>query len=167
MAEPLESLADEAYIQYAIGVAIINNPEHTQPVHGLEVEEENHEAILVHAERLMLSGLQDVIRYANPPGLRSPLIAMEARYLQALPHMQATVSRAYDRYADRLTELNIGLPWVRPAPMTKEVIYRAICHSRLSKLQTARLLDSFRPSPLLEAGLVKRTIDHLSAAKAA
>lgn len=153
----------EGYTRYLIGAVILHNPSHLQELHGRELDPEKDKRIIVlYAESLMLGGLKNVIRFANPPDVRGALANMEGRYLEAFPNMQATVDSTFEHDNERVNKLNSGLSILRPAPMLDETIYGYICHSRLAKLSTLRLLDSFLPADELVDILRGRTLEYLS-----
>ncbi len=158
-----EQLACEAYLEFAGGVAIINNPESTVAIHGLEVVERNFPEIIHVAEELMGEGLVQVIKNANRPEIRTNLMKLEHHFDEALPHMLATVDRVYDECGDRLHDMNPFFGPLRPAPMLKRSIYNNLCHRRLQRVRTAQLILPFHPSPILDGSLKRHTLSKVSA----
>jgi hypothetical protein len=153
-----KQLACEGYVNFAGGVAILNDPEATTAIHAQEVVERNFPEIIHAAESLMHYGLVEVIKKANEPKFRNNLMGLEHRFHDALPHMLATLDRSYDEYQDRLQALNPFFGTLRPAPMLDQHIYNNLCHRRLQRVRIARLILPFRPSPILENSLRRRTL---------
>lgn len=156
--------AEEGYIHYLTGVAVLHAPESTCSIHARELPADN-ESIIVHAEKLIYDGLQDVIRFANSREVRSNMAVLEHRFDDALPHLLETQSRTYRRHEHRLRGLNPAFEWLRPFPLRDESVYRYVCHGRLGKLTTIRLLDGIAPAKELEYLLSDRTLRNLSAVK--
>lgn len=148
--------ADEAYTRYLAGIAMLRDPEGTQPIHGFSLEKVHTgiKPLVRYTGKLMVAGLKNVIRYAHPAEKRSSMAPLEFMFEAALPHMQATVDRIYDDHTERLEDFGPALvPAVvalRPAPMLDKTIYRHLCHGRMAKLSIERLLDDVAPSPILE-----------------
>ena len=137
--------ADQAYVRYAGGVAIVHDPVMTMEMHGLSLTEDP-EAILSEAVHMMVEGVLGVIRYAHPSELRKVLI-MEDRYEEALPHMIETVRRVTIEQRSRLDALSPSIAPMQPAAMTQRGIYRNLCHGRRDKVTSRKLLDGILPFP--------------------
>jgi hypothetical protein len=137
-------LACQGYVQYATSISILNDPVEYKQLHGQEVvNEDNRERIYLHAHDMMLNGLKSVIKYANPPELRSKLLKMEKVFEDALPNMIDTVNDSYKNHGDRLDKINPWLRILRPLPITEKIIYGYVCHSRVEKLPASILMGGF------------------------
>ncbi len=145
-------LADEAYIHYLAGIAMLHDPEDTRPVHGFSLEniKTAPQPFIRQAGQLMVAGLQGVIRFANPIEQRSRLSLLESGYGAALPHMMASVKRVLTEQKDRLNLLGSdsipAIMLLKPAPMHDKTVYTQLCHSRLYKLFLYDLLGGVFPS---------------------
>lgn len=158
-----QALAQEAYISYGVGVAILNNPTapNIRAIHGREIASDQLEPVVVQAETMILDSLKSVIRYSHPHDTRGYLAKLENQYDQAVPHMKLTVDEVYKNQRERMDDINTGLALLRPAPFLDPVVYRFICHGRLPKLTTLRLMGGFAASPLFEELLENRNLSHL------
>ncbi|MCA9333141.1 hypothetical protein KDA00_04715, partial [Candidatus Saccharibacteria bacterium] len=107
-------------------------------------------------------GLKQVIRYSHDEENRSYLAELEHRFTEAIPNIREIVDMAYDENGDRLAQINPSLPLLKPAPIYDPIVYRYICHSRLEKITTERLLDGFNPSPFFGNLFQNRTLNSLS-----
>lgn len=141
--------AELAYIEYAKGVAILNDPSRFEAMLANDFTAETSSVFVFKAEDLMISGLADIIRYSNPANLRAYMLSMENRFDEALPHIQDTVDRTFENHTARLQRVHEALDLDRPMPLADRAVYKFICHSRFNKLTTKRLLGSFLPHPEL------------------
>lgn len=156
--------AESAYLGYIAGVAVLRHPEseRAQEIHGFEeITPENHEDIILSAEKLMVRSLRDVIRFAHPPDERSRLLTMENRFNSALPHMIRTVEGVYNKNSQELYALDPSLWFVHLGPMTDPKIYRSLIHPHLERLRTIRLLDGLNASARFEPILRNRRLQNL------
>lgn len=143
--------AGKGYIHYSLGLTMINNPLRMKSALGIEaIETSDVSAIYAHAHQTMLSGLRQIVRNANRPELRSRLIAMEDTYDEALPHILNAVDTVFQSSRERLDEINPDLHIVRPMPLTDQVIYGYLCHSRVEKLPAQDIMDGFMPSEVFK-----------------
>ncbi len=133
-------LSNQAYLDYATGVAIFAAPHETQYFHNRPVELEFREDIAVHAEQLMYDGLTRFIKLAHPQQRRSPMSGLEHLYDEAIDPMLEALDTVYADESERLASIYQPLSILRPAVFTDEAVYRYICHSRYKKLTTRRLL---------------------------
>ena len=136
----------ESYVRYASGVAIMSDPERLAPVHALDVCDANMDEIFATAERLMIRGATQVIRYTNPKEIRKNRGKLLDRYAVAFPYMVETVKDSVKLEKDRLDALNPFLSVLQPSPMLDKVIYKYLCHSSLGRLTTRKLMDGMQPS---------------------
>ncbi len=145
--------ATEAYISFASGVAILNNPQATQPIHAVEVcPDTNVEQLteIAHfAAGLMLRGINGFIRASSPPELRSSFPKMEQNYDIVLPHMGRSIAWVYDKYPDRMRALNPYFGTLRPGAMLNAAVYKNACHGRYDRFKIGKLLEPFRPHRIL------------------
>lgn len=144
--EPDVRQGQEAYLRYAGGVGIINDP-HTDFAQGMLGEgreaSEHPVCALITAEELMYANLVKLAKAANPPELRGATGRLEHRYGSALPHIISIIDRVFenDTMLMRLDRINPALLVMRPSPLEDEAVYKALCHGRRHKLYTSRLLD--------------------------
>ncbi len=144
-------LAVEGYLGYLGGLTVFRKPfsETAVELHGLEEEyidanvDESREVMALTAEALMIDGLTRVIRHANPRE-RGGLQNSEAYFDEASEHMLDTIARAYSLEEARIDDLgDTSYKKFHPFPLADEYIYRYVCHGRLYKIETARLLAGF------------------------
>lgn len=151
--------AHEAYFRYAVGLAMLNDPERLRDVHQQEdLEDPKQQAVIVvHAKTLMWAGLSDVIRYANPPDLRNPFTKAENNFSQAFPHMRVLVKEAVKEEDDRLSVLNSSLSFLQPLPTAHEAIYKSIAHGRKDKVHVFQAMDVYPISNALAEDVGDKT----------
>lgn len=138
--------AQAGYLQYAIGVTMLARPESfSDALGGANIDSDHLEAIVVHAEDLMLAGLQDTIRYTNNPETRR-LADLETRHATTVPLLREMLDDVYEDAADQLHDLSPDFSRLRPLPVLNETIFRFVCHSRRDKILTTRLMGGFMPS---------------------
>lgn len=143
--------SSKGYMQYALGLSIVNNPWKMKSLLGVEeIDVSTLDRVYIHAQQTMLNGLKQVIRHTNRPELRSRMIAMEDTYDDALPFIFDAVEATYTRSRDRLDEINPDLHIVRPMPLDNRVTYGYICHSRIEKLPACELMDGFMIAQIFE-----------------
>ncbi len=145
----------EGYIDYAIGVAILRDPDReVASIVAPETDEMSDEIIITRAEQLMWHGLVKVIKCANPPELRSPITKLEFKHESALPNIEAIVDSVCDpktreyRTLKKLDPLFVDIP---PNPLKDNRVYKYIAHSRREKLKTTELLAPFYPASKFSA----------------
>jgi hypothetical protein len=137
-----------AYIRYAAGLAILNDPDKLQPLYRRDMSDgADTDEVLGHAKSLIWAGLSDIIRYANPPEMRRPFANTEDRYHQALPHMIKTVVDSVETERERLDQLNPLIPIIQPLPLTSELIYKHVVHPRKAKVYVSQVMDAFTIDP--------------------
>jgi hypothetical protein len=151
-----ELLAKEGYIRYLAGVSYLHAPLDTADLHGFELPTDKMQ-LIYKAEDLILEGLKQVITFANKPGDRSRLVNMEESYDQAAIHMMKTVETVFEFERDREEMLFPAVNLFRPAPMLNQQTYKYICHSRMGKLTTFKLMDGVFPAQSLMPDLEKRS----------
>ncbi|HVV67055.1 MAG TPA: hypothetical protein VHB72_03220 [Candidatus Saccharimonadales bacterium] len=150
--------AHEAYFRYAVGVIMLNDPGSMSDLHQKNLADaEQQQAVLVHAKTLIWAGLSDVIRYANPPELRSPFTNTENNFAEAFPHMRDTVREVAEEESDRLSELNNTLPILRPLPLAHETVYKSIAHGRKEKVYVFHAMDVFPVSSSFNGDIENQT----------
>ncbi|MGH7241449.1 MAG: hypothetical protein ACREGB_04085 [Candidatus Saccharimonadales bacterium] len=153
----------EAYLRYASGVGILNDP-HAEFAAGVLGEgcdvDANPESIIVLAESLMYTNLSRLAKLANPPDIRGDKGRIEQRYEQALPHIMSFVDSvlASEVGQMRLDRINPALIVFRPSPLEDQFLYRHICHGRRQKIETVRLLDGMGVAIWFEGLLDGRTL---------
>jgi len=153
-------LAREAYLLYASGIAIINNPNSMVHLHAQKVTSTNLSEIAVAAEGLLRQGAEDVIRFAHPPDKRGRLIDLEHGFEFALPHMRRTVEATYEEGGEQLQRIQAINPLfgpLRPAAMLDSGLYKYICHRRWDRANARKLISPFSPSPILVEAIERRT----------
>lgn len=162
-------LADNAYLNFATGVAILRDPDNevNLAMNANEAVYTDFGAVIFRAEVLMWEGLRKVIRFAHPKPTRSNLAKVEQQFDFALTHMMDTIDRVRETNLDFLTRLDPAFGFVVPQPMTDETVYKYICHPHLEKLQTVRLLDGLVAAPVFEDMLRGRTLSNVSPLRSA
>lgn len=136
--------AEQGYISYLSGVAILSGPEHMQPLHNISPD--NLEAIVLCAEDIMYSGLKEVIQHSHPGGGKRGLAAMEKMYDTALPVMAEMVDAVVEKRRSGIDRMNEFLYTIKPAPFLNRVIYEYICHSRKYKITAIDLMGGMQPA---------------------
>lgn len=153
--------ASKHYVEYATGLTMLSESSHMAEILGYKDLESDLNDFVINAEDLMLKGLRGVISYANHPEFRSKLIKMENNYDQANPIQLAILEYAFYKYDNQLDEINPKLKTIKPLPINDRVIYGYLCHSRLAKINTKRLIQPFRNSEILDETLESRTLVRL------
>lgn len=136
---------NEGYVRYLSGVAFLHDPKNTQSIHA-QPYEENKELFVAQAEALMLDGAKQVIRSANDATDRSRIGSMEEKYDEALGNMQAIVDGAFVFQEEREGLLLPAVRYFRPAAFLHENVYKYVCHGRLGKIATSKMMDGVFPS---------------------
>jgi hypothetical protein len=151
----------EGYVRYAGGVALLHDPDSDFSQSMLigidQTDPESSERIVIHAEDLMLSGLRTVVARANSTPSDRGLAAFEHRYYEARSGIQSIVSEAY-KDTDRLDLLGAAVAALRPNPLRDISIYKALCHGRMHKLHTVRLMDGILPHDYYRDLVAGRTL---------
>lgn len=148
----------ESYIDYLGGLALVHTPDSTFSQHLLGQSSREPEAILAHAERVMVSGLRGVIWAANPPEPRGGLVQAEGNYSVALPHMQYTIKSAFDTHGKRIDTINDMFFTLQPTPVLSGTVYKHLCHGRGNLLLTTMLLGAYPPAGVFEALVAGRHV---------
>jgi hypothetical protein len=152
-------LGQEGYLRYLGAVVLIHDPDSAFAVGMLGRRVRDPSIIVSHGNGLMYNGLRTFIKYANPPDARGDLVRAEHAYEAALSHMIATVDEAYATQSARIDRMNGALFALRPQPpVTDEVTYKYLCHSRRDMLFTLSLMDGIRPAESLMAYVQGRTL---------
>jgi hypothetical protein len=145
--------ADEGYIHYLGGIAMINDPFATEALHYLNPKNTRHlEPILEEADSWLWGGLRQVVLYAHPLEIREHSgKIMGKRFKEAKEHMESTVSRVLNGPAQRIEHIKPEIIAVRPQAMLNPKIYSHLCYPRQDKLNAERILreSGLFPSPLL------------------
>lgn len=142
----------KSYVKYALGVVLLNDPLRFLSIFGMDnLCENNKSKAFSHAKSLAKAGLTEVIQYSNEPIYRSPLSAMEDKFEDALPHMLESVNDGFEYFGEQLDALNPALRLVRPMPLSNEVVYKNICHSRVTKLDAASMMGGFMIAEIFES----------------
>ncbi|HUP26239.1 MAG TPA: hypothetical protein VM124_01170 [Candidatus Limnocylindrales bacterium] len=161
-------LAENAYLNFATGVAMLRDPDNevNLAINANESIYSDLEAVVFRAEVLMWEGIRKVVRLAHPRDIRSNLAKVEKQFEAALPHMMDTVDRVSESRAHSLHRLDPAFEFVLPQPITDETVYKYICHPHLEKLLTARLLDGLVAAPIFEDILRGRNMSQVSPVRA-
>lgn len=139
----LELSADQ-YIRYLGGVALLTRPDATRDMHGFDAESESDRLdIVIAAEHLMYDGLRKIIFTVGGEG--KPTAAYEDRHQLLLPRMLQVREHSFETQSQRIDRLHPFFAVFRPYPVTNEVTFKQLCHSRKSKLRTKDLMDSLEP----------------------
>lgn len=151
--------SSRSYLDYATGLTMLTNTAEMADFLGYDdLSGENLKDYVISAEAMMLSGLRGVISYANEPELRSKLLSMETTFDQANPIQLAAQEYAFYKFGEQIDQINDRLKILKPLPVSDRVIYGYLCHSRLVKIPTKRLIQPFRNSDVLDEILVGRTL---------
>ncbi len=135
----------EAYMMYATGLAVLNDPEETDGLHLRDLASaSDREEVLTYAQSLIWAGLGEIIRFANPPNCRSPLQKAEPHFEQAQPHMRKILEKTCSSQSGRLEQLHAMIAVLRPLPVaTNEQTYRAIAHGRRHLVKVRHVMGGF------------------------
>jgi hypothetical protein len=156
--DPTETaLAQEAYLEYVTGIAILSDPKSLTSIHRMDVEPENIEPIVVHSEALMVNGLRTLLQYSNPEESRTGL-KMAERFLVTIPNILRIVNSCYTKNERRFRELNPALFAVRPIALRDQTTHLNVARGKYGRLRTGQLMDGFRPSPILVDTIKNRKI---------
>jgi hypothetical protein len=145
-------IAETGYSRYLLGVGILVNPEATIGLHGYAEIESSTEGIIVYAEKLMLGGLRELVKWVNSPEERGNLCKMAPNHVRAFPHILRVSEAHFDRSPNRYDKVSDAIQLVRPQPLRSGVTYRYLL-KRLYKLPTDVLLDGLRPAGPLRSSI--------------
>lgn len=146
-----KELASQGYIQYSLGLSILQKPEKFNDLHGEElINEASSARVYSHAHGLMINGLKRVTRFANPAEIRSNLSKMEENFDSALPNILGTIDYTFDHLDEQMDAINSCLKIVKPMPIIDKITYGFLCHSRMDKLTASSLMGGFLMKQIFE-----------------
>lgn len=142
----VQSLGQGGYLQYLVGIAIINAPS-KKFARGIIGEGTRDPLdVLVWGEEQMVEGLADVIRAANPQAY--DLKTAGEHFDNALPLMQRLVDETFISKGDQIRRMNRAFKALRPLAAEDGNTYRSICHSNYNRLQTVSLMRGVQPAEM-------------------